>query len=75
MLPFGQVIDEYSRQSFRLLSLAVGVLKGLDKQALSSMTQEQLEKHCLSFDYLGLLVLSNGLRLDSRETVLALQQQ
>lgn len=69
-----QVIDEFSGQSFRLLALAKGVVKGLDRQALAMMTQEQLEQQA-EFELVGLLVLSNHLRPDSKETITQLQQQ
>ena len=70
-----QVIDEYCGQSFRLLALAKGVLKGRDRRSLSPMSQEQLEKQVQQFELLGLLVLSNHLRSDSKGTITELQQQ
>ena len=70
-----QVFDEFSGQSYRLLALAKGVLRGVDKQAMSLMTQEQLEAHAQGFELLGLLVLSNSLRPDSKATVTELQQR
>lgn len=70
-----QVIHDYCQQSFRLLALAKGVLKGLDREALCLMSQEQLEKHVEQFELLGLLVLSSHLRTDSEPTVTELQQQ
>ena len=69
------MIDEYCGQSFRLLALAKGVLKGRDRQSLSPMSQEQLEKQVQQFELLGLLVLSNHLRSDSKGTITELQQQ
>ena len=70
-----QVIDEYSGQSFRVLALAKGILRGLDKHALSLMTQQELEAHAQGFELLGLLVLSNSLHPTSKDTVIQLQQQ
>ena len=70
-----QVFDEFPGQSYRLLALAKGVLRGVDKQAMSLMTQEQLEAHAQGFELLGLLVLSNSLRPDSKATVTELQQR
>lgn len=70
-----QVIDQYAAQSFRVLALAKGVLKGFDKRALSMMDQEQLEKQVKRFELVGLLVLSNHLRPDSKDTISELQQQ
>ena len=70
-----QVVDAMSGQSFRLLALAKGVVVGTDREALSCMTQEQLESHAQSFKLLGLLVLSNHLKHDSKDTISQLQQQ
>lgn len=70
-----QVIDDYCGQSFRLLALAKGVLKGQDRQAWCRMSQQQLERQVDQFQLLGLLVLSNHLRPDSKGTVTELQQQ
>ena len=75
MLLAAQVIDDYSGRSFRLLALAKGVLRNFDRQALSLMTQEQLERQVDRFELLGLLVLSNPLRPDSKQTITELQQQ
>ena len=70
-----QVIDDYSGQSFRVMALAKGVLRGLNKHALSVMTQEELESHAQGFELLGLLVLSNSLYPTSKNTIIQLQQQ
>lgn len=64
-----------SGKSFRLLALAKGVVMGTDREALSCMTQEQLESQVQSFELLGLLVLSNHLKDDSKGTITQLQQQ
>ena len=70
-----QVIDDFSGRSFRLLALAKGWLRGVSQEALTHMTQEQLEQQVGRFELLGLLVLSNHLRSDSRDTITQLQQQ
>ena len=64
-----------SGKSFRLLALAKGVLAGLDREAIDCMTQEQLESRAHSFELLGLLVLSNHLKDDSKDTITQLQQK
>ena len=64
-----------SGKSFRLLALAKGMLVDIDQEALSCMTQEQLESHAQGFELLGLLVLSNHLKDDSKATITQLQQQ
>lgn len=70
-----QVIDEYCGQSFRVLALAKGVLKGRDQLAWSLMSQQQLETQVEQFELLGLLVLSNHLHPDSQATITELQHQ
>ena len=70
-----QVIDDYSGRSFRLLALAKGVIGGVDQKALAHMTQEQLEQQVDRFELLGLLVLSNELQHESKDTITELQQQ
>ena len=69
-----QTIDGYASKGFRVMALALGVVRGLSNQALGKTTQEQLEKHAEPFTLLGLLVLSNELRDDSQETITQLQQ-
>ena len=70
-----QVVDHYCGQSFRLMALAKGVLREQDRQSLCLMCQEQLEKHVKRFELLGLLVLSNQLRKDSKPAITELQQK
>lgn len=70
---FAQVVDRLSGQSLRLLALAVGVVRGLDKPAVGLMTQEQLESRAERFDLLGLLVLSNNVQPDVKDTIMELQ--
>ena len=70
-----QVTDNFSGRSFRLLALAKGLLRGVSQEALTHMTQEQLEQQVGRFELLGLLVLSNELRHDSMDTITELQQQ
>ena len=70
-----QVVDNYSGQSYRLLALAGGVVQGVGKLNLAAMSQQQLEARAGSLDLLGLLVLSNHLRHDSRECIMHLQDR
>ena len=70
-----QVVDYYSGQSFRLLALAGGVVKGVTGMNLATMSQQQIESRAGSMDVLGLFVLSNHLRYDSKETIQHLQDK
>lgn len=56
------------------MALAKGLIRDGNQQALSMMTQEQLERQVDSFQLVGLLVLSNHLRPDSRDTISELHQ-
>ncbi len=73
-LSLTQVVDEYSRKSFRLMALAVGNLSDVHQLNLAGMSQQQVEAQADSFRLLGLIVLANHVRQNSRGTVLQLQQ-
>lgn len=70
-----QVVDAYSGQGYRLLALAGGSLPGVGGLDLAAMNQQQVEAKAGSLDLLGLFVLSNHLRPDSKETILHLQDK
>ena len=70
-----QVLVHYAGQSFRLLALAVGTLHGVSAAQLAGMDQQQAEARCGTMDLLGMLVLSNELRDNSRTTIAALQDR
>jgi len=69
------VVDNYSGQSFRLLALAVGVVQGVRGLNLAAMSQQDMEAKAGSLDLLGLFVLQNHLRHDSKETIVHLQER
>ncbi len=69
-----QVVDKYSKESFRLMALAVGKLAHVDQLDLSVLSQQQAEAHATGFELLGLIVLSNHVRPDSRDAILELQR-
>ena len=54
------------------MALAVGVLKDVDKLDLARMSQ--LEIDATQLQLLGLVVLSNQIRSDSKDTIMQLQQ-
>ena len=70
-----QVLVQYAGQSFRLLALAAGTLHGTTVAELAGMDQQQAEARCGPMDLLGMLVLSNQLREDSRAAIAALQDR
>ena len=67
--------DELSSKAFRLMALAMGVLPDISKLDLQHMTQQQLEKRAHKLELLGLIVLTNHVRPDSRQTVTELQDK
>lgn len=56
------------------MALAVGILKDVDKLDLASMSQPEIEAHALPLQLLGLIVLSNQIRPESRDTITQLQE-
>ena len=56
------------------MALAVGCLPHLAKLDLKRMSQQQVEQHTSGFQLIGLIVLTNPVRSDSKRSVLQLQQ-
>ena len=69
-----QVVDDWSRRSFRLLAVAAGVVHDVNGLDLGSMSLQQLEG-CCNLHLLGLTVLSNHLRPESKATISELQER
>ena len=69
-----QVVNNFSRKSFRLMALAVGTLPNVDSLELPALSLQQAESHVQSFELLGLIVLTNPIRADSRHTIAQLQE-
>lgn len=68
-----QVMDDYSSRSFRLLAGAAGVIRDADKLDMLRMTQQQVEACATNMQLLCLVVLTNSVRKDSRQTISELQ--
>ena len=68
-----QVVDDYSSKGYRLLAMAVGTLPTLNEADLSGLSQQQLEMRCSQIELLALVVLTNHVRPDSRDTITQLQ--
>ena len=69
-----QVIDDYSSKSFRLLALAMGIIPDAGRLDLAGMTQQQVEAHATHMQLLSLVVLTNNVRPDSKDTISHLQE-
>ncbi|KAL0053576.1 hypothetical protein WJX82_007835 [Trebouxia sp. C0006] len=70
---FDQVVDDYSSKCFRLLAVAVGVIPHVNQLDLPRMTQQQVEAAAVNLQLLGLVVLNNSVRPDSKETISQVQ--
>ena len=70
-----QVTDELSSNAFRLMALAVGVLPKVANLDLQQMSQQQLERRAEKLEMLGLIVLTNHIKPDSKNTVTELQDK
>lgn len=69
------MVDEYASKSFRLLAIACGSLRDVAKLDLASMPLQALEKRAGHMDLLGLVVMTNHLRTDSKDTISHLQDR
>ena len=69
-----QVVDDYSSKGYRLLAMAVGTLPKPDEADLSKLSMQQLEMQCSRIELLALVVLTNHVRPDSKDTITQLQE-
>ena len=69
-----QVMDDYSSKSFRLLAMAMGVIPNAAELNLPRMTQQQVEACAVHMQLLSLVVLTNNVRSDSKDTITHLQE-
>ncbi|DBA94075.1 TPA: hypothetical protein ACH3X1_001723 [Trebouxia sp. C0004] len=70
---FNQVMDDYSNKSFRLLAMAVGLIPNATSLDFAMMTQQQVEACAVHMQLLSLVVLTNNVRPDSKDTIAHLQ--
>ena len=70
-----QLQDSYSGHSFRLLALAVGVLPHAADLDIAHMPQTQIEALASPLQLLGVMVVANPIKDDSKETVTELQDR
>ncbi len=67
------MVDEYSSKCFRLLAVAAGVIPDVNQLDLPRMTQQQVEASAVNLQLLGLVVLANSIRPDSKDTITQVQ--
>ena len=70
-----QVVDDWSAQSYRVLAVALAEVRHVNKLKLASMSQQDVEQHAGQLKLLGLIILSNHVNPDSKETVQQLQER
>ena len=70
-----QVTDHYSSKSLRLLAVACGVILDAQQLDIVRMSQQQIEASAVDMQLLGLVILTNSVRSDSRETVQQIQNE
>lgn len=70
-----QVVDTYAAQSYRLLAVAFGEVRDVGKLNVAAMSLQGLKRHAGHLDLLGLVVMSNHLRPDSKDTIAHLQDR
>ena len=56
------------------MAMAVGTIPNVHQLDLSRMSQQQVSAHATGFELLCLIVLSNHVRPDSRDTLTQLQE-
>lgn len=69
------MVDEWSAQSFRLLAVALAEVRNVNRLPLAGMSQQDVEFHAGNLSLVGLIILSNHVNGDSKETVQQLQER
>ena len=69
------MLGTYSDHSFRLMALAVGVIPGVANLDIMHMSQGQVEASAQALQLLGLIVLSNPIKADSKQIINELQDR
>ena len=70
-----QMLDTYSDHSFRLMALALGTIPDVATAAVHQMSLAQIEAHAGGLQLLGIIVLSNPIKADSKDTIAELQDR
>ena len=67
------MVDDYSSKSYRLMAVAVGTIPDVGNLDVHHMSQQQIEAWVVDLRLLGLVVLTNFVRHDSKATISELQ--
>ena len=68
-------MDDWTSRSFRLLAMAAGTIKNFKRLEGSTLTLQQSEAAVSHMSLVGLLVVTNALRADSKDTIAELQDE
>ena len=69
-----QVVDDWSAQSYRVLAIALAEVRHVNKLNLASMSQQDVEECAGQLSLVGLIILSNHVNADSKETIRQLHE-
>ena len=67
--------DSYSSNSFRLIAVAMAVLPNMSQSDMDCMSQHQIEAAASPFRLLGIIVLTNPVKPDSKDIIAELQDR
>ena len=70
-----QVLDDWTSRSFRLLALAAGTVKNFSSLNPHTLTLPQAEAAVTHMSLVGVIVVTNQLRPDSKDTISELQDE
>ena len=70
-----QVVDDFSSKSFRLMATAVGVIPHARALDFTQMIRQEVESAATHLELLCLVVLTNSIREDSKDTIREVQER
>lgn len=70
-----QVVDDFSSKSFRLIAVAVGIIQHAPALDFSQMIRQEIESAATHLELLCLVVLTNSIREDSKDTIREVQER
>ncbi len=69
------MVDDWTSRSFRLLALAAGTIKDFGQLNMHNLTLQQAEAAVSHMSLVGVMVVTNQLRADSKDTIAELQDK
>ena len=68
------MVDDWSAQSYRVLAIALAEVRFVKRLKLASMSQQDVEECAGQLSLVGLIILSNHVNADSKDTVRQLHE-